>query len=174
MIEISIRKESLSDFGSIREVNNQAFNQKQEGELVENLRENPDFVPELSLVASDGNKIIGHILFFPVTIVGEKETILSLSLAPLAVLPQYQKKGVGGALIKEGLRIAKEMGYHSVVVLGHPDYYPKFGFQKASNWSIKEPFGAPDEAMMAMELKDNSLRFGGGMINYPRVYYDAI
>jgi predicted N-acetyltransferase YhbS len=92
----------------------------------------------------------------------------------MAVLPDYQNKGVGGALIKAGLKKAKELGFISVVVLGHPVYYPRFGFRKASDWKIKEPFGVPDEVMMAIELKDGALSFGGGMIDFPKEYYTAM
>jgi putative acetyltransferase len=174
MTDIVIRKEISLDYEAIKEVNNLAFNQKQEGELIENLRKKPEFVSELSLVAIHMNKIIGHILFFPVRIIAENITVKTLSLAPMSVLPDYQRKGVGGSLIEAGLLKAKKTGFISVVVLGHPEYYPRFGFRKASNWMIKEPFGVPDEVMMAIELKDGGLSFGGGLIEFPNEYYAAV
>jgi putative acetyltransferase len=174
MTDIFIRKETSDDFETIKKVNNLAFNQKQEGILIENLRKKTEFVPELSLVAILKNKIIGHILYFPITIVTGKNFTTTLCLAPMAVLPGYQKKGVGGALIKEGLLIAKELGFNSVIVLGHPEYYPRFGFRKASEWKLKEPFGVPEEVIMAIELKEGGLGFGGGMIDFPEEYYAAM
>jgi predicted N-acetyltransferase YhbS len=89
----------------------------------------------------------------------------------MAVNPLYQKKGVGGTLIKAGLKKAKELGFGSVVVLGHPEYYPRFGFRKASEWQIQEPFGVPDEVMMALELIEGGLGANGGMIDYPEEYF---
>ena len=174
MIDIIIRKETSDDSEAIKELNNQAFCQKQEGELIENLRKKSEFVTELSLVAIHENRIIGHILYFPITIKTEKKVHSTLSLEPMAVMPDYQKKGVGGALIKAGLEKAKELGFISVVVLGHPEYYPRFGFRKASKWKIKEPFGVPDEVMMAIELQEGSLDCGGGMIDFPKEYYAAM
>jgi putative acetyltransferase len=174
MIDIFIRKETPADFESIKEVNNLAFHQIQEGELIENLRKKAEFVPELSLVAIHKNKIVGHILYFPIIIITEKNVVRTLSLAPMAVLPDYQKKGIGGTLIKAGLEKAKELGFISVVVLGHPEYYPRFGFRKASDWKIKEPFGVPDEVMMVIELKEGALGFGGGLIDFPKEYYEAM
>lgn len=174
MLDFFIRIETPEDFKAIKELNNLSFNQKQEGKLIENLRKRTDFVSELSLVSVYNNNIIGHILFFPITIITLKSIITTLSLAPMAVLPEYQNKGVGSALITEGLKKAKDLGFSSVVVLGHPGYYPRFGFRKASEWKIKEPFGVPDEVMMAMELIDGALNSGGGMIDYPDEYYAAI
>jgi predicted N-acetyltransferase YhbS len=92
----------------------------------------------------------------------------------MSVRPGFQNKGIGGELIKEGLKRAVEFGFKSVLVLGHPTYYPKFGFKKASRWMIKPGFDAPDEAFMAIELEKGSLDFGGGTLEYPSEYLDAI
>jgi len=130
---LTIRPETSSDYSTITEVNDLAFGQPAEGKLVENLRKNPKFVPELSLVAEADGKIVGHILFFPTNIKSaegkEKDTI---SLAPAAVRHEFQKQGIGGELIREGLKVCLQLGYDSVIVLGHPEYYPKFGFEPAS------------------------------------------
>jgi len=174
MIDITVRKETPDDFEVIKEVNNLAFGQKQEGELIENLRKKAEFITELSLVALNKKKIIGHILFFPITITTRNDVVLTLSLAPMSVLPEYQNKGIGGVLIQTGFVKARELGFESVVVLGHPEYYPRFGFRKASDWKIKEPFGVPDEVMMAIELNERSLEFGGGLIDYPKEYLTAV
>ena len=174
MLDIDIRNESTGDYNNIKEINNLAFNQEKEGELIENLRKKPEFISELSLVAVHDKKIIGHILCFPVTINSDKKSYTTLSLAPMAVLPSQQKKGVGGALIKAVLDKAAKFGFTSVVVLGHPQYYPRFGFRKAVIWKLKEPFGVPEEVMMAIELKEGGLVSTGGMIEFPEEYYTAM
>jgi predicted N-acetyltransferase YhbS len=174
MVGVFIRKSTSCDYENISKVNDLAFNRKQEGELIVNLRKRPEFMADLSLVAEFENKIIGHILFFPIHILSESLKISTLSLAPMSVMPDYQNKGLGENLIKTGLIKAGELRFSSVVVLGHPKYYPKFGFKKASTWKIKAPFDAPDEAMMAIELKPGSLDFGGGVIDFPEEYYQAL
>ena len=126
-------------------------------DLVVALRKSSNFIPELSLVAKKDNKIVGYILFTKIQI-GKFE---ELALAPLAVLPEYQRQGVGSKLIEEGHKIAKEMGYHYVVVLGSDKYYPKFGYEKASKYGIKPPFDVPDENFMAIKLNDLSKEIKG-------------
>lgn len=169
-----IRPETSSDYPAINKVNDLAFGQPNEGKLIENLRKNQKFVPELSLVAEVNGKIVGHILFFPIKIKSaegkEKETI---SLAPLAVLPDFQNQGIGGELIKEGLKACQKNGYDSVIVLGHPEYYPKFGFEPAGKWGIRDPFGAPAEAFMALELKHGALEGISGIAEYPEEFNDV-
>jgi len=167
----NIRHETPSDYPEISDVNELAFGQTAERKLVENLRKNSKFVPELSLVAEADGKIIGHILFFPIIIKStegkKKETI---SLAPVAVRPEFQKKGIGSELIKTGLEVCRQLGYDSVVVLGHPEYYPRFGFKQAGSWGIKDPFGAPAEAFMALELQEGALKGAGGVVEYPEEF----
>lgn len=171
---LKVRTETDADCDTITRINDLAFCRKQEGELVLNLRKRPEFDQRLSLVADAGREIVGHILFFPVVINSGSGINSTLSLGPMSVLPEYQKKGIGGALIINGLKKAQKLGFKSVVVLGHPQYYPKFGFSRASAWKITAPFEAPDEAMMAMELVPGSLDFGGGEISYPPEFFDAI
>ncbi len=166
-MSLTIRPETPSDYPAVTEVNDLAFGQPAEGKLVENMRKNPKFIHELSLVAEVDGKIAGHILFFPVVIKSGngkgKETI---SLTPIAVLPEFQKQGIGGELIKEGLKACKQLGYDSAIVLGHPEYYPEFGFKQANTWGIKDPFGVPAEAFMALELKKGALENTGGVVEY--------
>ena len=172
-LNYKIRSESPSDYIKIKRLNDMAFEQKLEGELIDNLRKRNEYFSELSLVAVSEGKIVGHILFFPVNIISGSKTVTTISLAPMAVIPELQNKGIGGELIIKGLQKCKDLGYRSVMVLGHPKYYPRFGFKKASFWNIKDPFGAPDEAMMAIELTEGSLDFGGGTIEFPSEYYAA-
>ena len=164
-----IRREKNEDFKSIYEINYQAFKQKNESELIESIRGSKNFVPELSLVAEKNGKIVGHLLLSKIKIKGEK-VYESLILAPLAVLPELQKQGIGEKLIKEGLKKARELGFSSVIVVGHKDYYPKFGFEKASKWNIKCSFEVPDEAFMAIELKVRALADKSGIVKYPKEF----
>jgi len=172
-MNIKIRSEVAGDYDAITSINEEAFKQKQEGNLIINLRKRSEFLPDLSLVAEINNKPVGHILFSPVSIISGDKSFGTLSLAPMAVLPEFQKMGVGGALIMHGLKKAQSLGYKSVVVLGHPDYYPRFGFRRASQWKIRATFDAPDEALMAIELEPGSLNFGGGIIEYPKEFSDV-
>ena len=172
--KITIRSETPEDYDQITRVNDLAFNGKQEGELIKNLRKREQFIPELSLICESNGVIAGHILLFPIHIVSGNEKYPIIALGPMSVRPGFQNKGIGSELIKEGLKRAGELGFESVLVLGHPKYYPKFGFKKASWWKIKADFDVPDEALMAIELKKGSLAFGGGVIDYPSEYLDAL
>lgn len=137
--------------------------------LVQRIRKGKNFIPELSLVAEVDGAIVGHILFSKIKIIGVKEWD-SLALAPVSVLPQFQRQGVGGQLIIKGLEIAKTLGYKSVILLGHANYYPRFGFQKASNWNISCPFEVPDECFMAIELVKDGLMGVSGVVKYPKEF----
>ena len=173
-MKIEIKAETLADFDSIRKINNQAFGQPQEAQLIESLRKLENYIPELSLIAFEDDKAVGHILFFPIYIEAEHQKFQTLSLAPMAVLPEYQNLGVGGELIRHGLEKSKMLGFDSVMVLGHPNYYPKFGFEKASKWKIKSPWEVPDEAWMAIELKAGSLDGKAGKAIFPKEYEEAV
>ena len=164
-----IRREKKEDFTKIYEINKQAFNQKDESELIERIRVGKNFIPELSLVAEENGKILGHILFSKIRIIGEKE-YESLALAPMAVLPKYQKQGIGTKLIEEGLKKARKLGFDSVIVIGHKDYYPKFGFERASKWNIECPFEVPNESFMAIELMIEALKEKSGIVEYPKEF----
>ncbi|MDR2948138.1 MAG: N-acetyltransferase [Prevotella sp.] len=169
---IEIRKETINDYPSVYAVNSAAFNRKDEARLTDRLRLSNAFVPELSLVATIEDKIIGAILFTEIYIVDTDKEVVSLSLAPIAVVPDQQNKGIGSQLIQYGLDKAKELGYKSVIVLGHKDYYPRFGFKPAKKWSIKAPFNIPDDAFMALELVEDSLNNVKGMVRYAKEFGD--
>lgn len=169
---MNIRQESISDFQSIYEVNHLAFKQDNESQLIEKIRQGDTFIPELSLVAEQNKMVMGHILFSKIKIVGN-ENINSLALAPMAVHPNFQHQGVGSLLIIEGLKRATQLGYKHVIVLGHKDYYPKFGFSKAALWNIRCPFEVPDDHFMAKELVANSLKNINGIVEYPPVFYEV-
>ncbi|MCM3398224.1 N-acetyltransferase [Oceanobacillus profundus] len=171
-----IRQELPKDYKTTEEVVKQAFLNEQysdgkEHQLVNRIRKSKAFIPELSLVAIGEDKaMIGHILLSKISIVYNDQSVESLALAPVSVAPQYQKKGIGSQLIHEGLKKAKALGYHSVIVLGHKDYYPKFGFKQALLWNIKAPFEVPDEAFMALELTEDSLETVQGVVHYPKAF----
>ncbi|WP_028550290.1 GNAT family N-acetyltransferase [Paenibacillus sp. UNC451MF] len=178
-MSITIRKELLDDYKLTERIIKNAFanlefSDKKEHELVARIRKSDVFIPELSLVATDkdNNEIVGHILLSKIKIINDNQSVESLALAPVSVLPNYQNKGIGEQLILEALQKAKEFGYHSVVVLGHPQYYPKFGFKKASLWGITAPFEVPDEAFMALELRQGTLDNASGVVEYPSVFFD--
>lgn len=169
-MKFTIRTERKEDYQSIQNVNDLAFGQKNEGKLIGKLRMTKSFISELSLVAESENKIVGHILFYPVHIRSEEDSHISLALAPMAVHPDYQRKGIGSRLILEGLSSAKGLGYDSVIVLGHPEFYAMFGFQPASAWNIKAPFDVPGNAFLAVELIDSSLKNVSGTVEYPEEF----
>jgi predicted N-acetyltransferase YhbS len=165
-----LRQETKLDYKATEEVIRKAFetldiSDKNEHILVQKLRNGNRFIPELSIVAEIDNTVVGHILFTKAPIEGE-ENYVSLALAPVAVLPEYQNKGIGMELIQNGLEKAKKMGFESATVVGHPKYYPRFGFQKASRWGIKFPVEVPDEVFMAIELIPDSLKGKSGVVNY--------
>lgn len=155
-----IRPENNEDYSRIREVNILAFNNKEvEANLVELIRRTEFFIPELSLVAvKDKQEVIGHILFSHIFLETKKGTILTLGLAPMAVNPQYQNQGIGSRLVTDGLNICKNLGYQHIFVLGHPNYYPRFGFMPAKSFGISSPYPVPDEAFMAIEIYNDSLK----------------
>ncbi len=169
---LTIRQETPDDFKEVFEVNHIAFGQDNEAKLVDALRKNLTvFVPELSIVATENKKIVGHILFTKINIKDDKGNINeSLGLAPMAVKPELQKSGIGGQLILKGFEVAKELGFKSVIVLGHEHYYPKFGFQPADKWQIKAPFDVPSKVFMAIELATDGLKNISGTVVYPKEF----
>lgn len=165
-----IRKEEAKDYEEVYSVVKAAFDSAlsadgTEQELVNALRESDAFIPELSLVAESDGKIVGHIMLTKAK-VGEA---IVLALAPLSVLPEYQRKGIGTALIREGHRIAAESGYGYSVVLGHETYYPKMGYLPADEFGIKPPFDVPRENFMAYKIKEDASELQG-TLRYAREF----
>ncbi|HEX3002484.1 MAG TPA: N-acetyltransferase [Methanoregula sp.] len=168
-----IRQELPEDANAIFEVHLQAFGQDGESRLVNALRNDGIVNPDLSFVAVHGDRIIGHILFTPVEIVSGAVASPALSLGPLGVHQDYQCRGIGAALINEGLDECRRLGHHIVIVVGHPLYYPRFGFTAASGAGITAPFPCPDDAFMALSLKPGALDGIGGKVRYPAAF-DAV
>jgi len=161
---LTIRRETPKDIDSIRYVNEQAFGQKEEAEIIDKLRKRD--VVTLSLVAVQADQIVGHILFSPVSVESEYSSFEAITLAPMAVLPEYQRKGIGSQLVRVGLEECLRLGHEIMVVLGHPDYYPRFGFVPASTYGIKCKYDVPDEVFMALELRQGALSGRSGVVKY--------
>ncbi len=169
-----IRPEEPADRPAIYQITAQAFGQPNEANLIDKLRQSPSYVPDLSLVAVDQGLVCGHLLLTRIDIVGAgQHRWPSLALAPMSVHPSRQRQGIGSMLVTEGLRRAGQVGFRSVIVLGHPAYYPKFGFQPASLWGIKCPFPAPDEAFMALELIPGALAGVEGVVRYDPAFAEV-
>ena len=152
---VTIRSEVPQDIASIYNVNKEAFGQEKEAELVNNLRTSKALI--ISLVAVKDGEIIGHIAFSPVDITPGNSDIKALTLAPLAVKPGYQNMGVGSRLVLTGLEQCRQKGWEIVVLAGHPNYYPRFGFVRAKENGLECEVEVPDEAWMVAELKKGSL-----------------
>lgn len=144
-MEIKIRREETKDIEQVREIVRAAFPTDAESKLVDALRANGKAV--ISLVAVDGDQVLGHILFSPVSTSPPSEAN-GIGLAPVAVHQAVQSQGIGSELIREGLRLCKEPGFDYCVVLGDPKYYQRFGFQKASNFGLQNEYGVDDEFMV--------------------------
>jgi putative acetyltransferase len=160
---MQIRAERADDIGAIHAVNRAAFETRVEADLVDALRQHAR--PIISLVAEHAGSIVGHILFSPVTLLGH-EPLSIMGLAPMAVLPAEQRRGVGSALVQAGLDRCRQLPCGAVVVLGHPAYYPRFGFSPASRFGVTCEYDVPDEVFMAMELEPGFLRDKPGTIRY--------
>lgn len=162
---VAIRPERPDDAEAIREVNRRAFGGPSEADLVDALRARGR--PFISLVAVEPDgRIVGHIAFSPVTIGAEESSSGCVGLAPMAVIPELQRQGVGTRLVREGLAACRRHGQHVVVVVGHPEYYPRFGFVPASRFDLTCEFPTPDEAFMAMELRQDALAGRRGRVRY--------
>ena len=165
-----IRPEQPSDHQDIFELNASVFDSPSEARLVDCLREQCDQF--ISLVAEKGGDIVGNIVFSPVTLAGDTSSII-FGLGPMAVAPSHQRQGIGTALVRAGLEHCRALGAEAIVVLGHPAYYPRFGFLPASGFGIDSDFPAPDEAFMAVELQAGALGNKSGRVKYHRAFSDA-
>lgn len=173
--QVHIRQETINDLNDVFEINCKAFKGEAEAKLVDKLRETAAWIPELSLIALVEDKVVGHILFSRVKILSSRRNKVfdTIALAPMAVLPEYQRTGIGNLLLTNGLQKAKEMQFTSVFVLGHKLYYPKFGFKPARLWSIKTVFPVSEKGdFMAIELKSNSLKKVSGVIEFSGPFYN--
>jgi putative acetyltransferase len=168
---LHILPESPSHIPQIAETVRLAFNSDAEPRLISLLRSDPSaFIPQLSLVAEEDGQVIGHILFSRITIQTASASISALSLAPLAVHPAHQRQGIGAALTRHGLDECRRLGHAIVIVLGHPNYYPRFGFSAALAQPLACPFGNPGPAWMALEIVPGALNGVSGTVVYPTAF----
>ena len=161
---ITVRTEKTDDISAVRRVNELAFGRTDEAALVDRLRLATE--PQISLVAVENGQVVGHIFFSPVSIESAGSDFQAMGLAPMAVLPERQNQGVGFLLVREGLAECQRLGCDAVVVLGHPEYYPRFGFVPANQKGLRCEYPVPDEAFMAIELKPNVLSGQQGLVKY--------
>jgi putative acetyltransferase len=162
-----IREEHPVDVERIRAVNLAAFETTTEADLVDALRQHA--APIISLVAEDDGNIVGHILFSPVILVGEP-TLALMGLAPMAVVPARQRQGIGSSLVVEGLDRCRRANAAGVFVLGHADYYPRFGFVPAGRLSLGCEYDVPENVFMVRELWDGALSGCSGTVRYHPVF----
>ena len=162
---VIVRKERPQDTTAITRINAEAFAGPAEARLIETLRQNEKIT--FSLVALVNEQLVGHILFSPMQIISpESKTQKVTGLGPMAVLPEYQQQGIGTVLCQKGLTMCREAGDHAVLVLGHPTYYPRFGFQPASLYHITCAYDVPADAFMVLELQEGALDGVTGVAHY--------
>ncbi|MEW6521073.1 MAG: N-acetyltransferase [Thermodesulfobacteriota bacterium] len=170
---ITIRKERTEDIPHIRDINLQAFGQPAEARIIEALRRN--CAAFLSLVAEDDGQLIGHILFTPVVIDPDGRGLAGMGLAPMAVLPERQRQGTGSALVERGLQLLRQRACPFVVVLGHPQFYARFGFTPASRRNIRSQWQAvPDEAFGLLVLDQAAMQGISGTACYRDEFNEAM
>lgn len=162
-MNFTIRDEEEKDIEQVREIVKSAFPTEAESKLVGALRENGKGI--ISLVAVSGDEVLGHILFSPVTTTPPSEA-KGIGLAPVAVKPEFQTKGIGSRLCLEGIQRCKELGYDYTVVLGSPEYYSRFGFQRASDFDLQNEYGVDDE-FMVMYFTENRAH---GLVQYAQEF----
>lgn len=165
-----IRAEDNFDRDAVRAVNVAAFEGTSEADLVDALRQQVERL--VSLVAVEDGVVIGHIMFSPVSLSGNSDLKL-MGLGPMAVVPAHQRQGVGTALVRAGLDQCKRSDVSAVVVVGHPEYYPHFGFLPASRFGISSEFDVPDDVFMALELHPKALQCSSGQVKYHPLFSNA-
>jgi putative acetyltransferase len=170
---VNVRHETAQDIPQVRAVNEKAFGLPLEADIVDRLRKScPDV---LSMVAEDGGLIIGHIMFSPVRIENRTSKIEGMGLGPMAVLPNHQSQGIGCALVRKGLEILRDRGCPFVIVIGHPDYYPRFRFEPAFNYGIKSEWeGIPDQAFMILVFDRKILSDISGVARYRHEFNETM
>lgn len=169
-MSIKIRSETEADKEAVFDINAAAFPTDAEARLVDSLRTSAE--PLVSLVAVENEDVVGHIMFSKVTLESFDELQL-MGLAPMAVSPSLQRGGIGTGLVNAGLQRCRELGIGAVAVLGHPGYYPRFGFRPATEWGIKSEYDVPEDVFMLLELSTGYLQPYEGKIRYHAAFADV-
>jgi putative acetyltransferase len=164
----TIHSEQPADHDAVYEVHEQAFERAGEADLVEALRWEAH--PTVSLVAKIEERIVGHIIFSPVEVESLASSMVVMGLAPMAVRPSLQQQGIGSVLVREGLQACERMEAGAVVVLGHSEYYPRFGFRPARRFGLQCEYDIPPEAFMALELEPGALDDAEGTVRYHDIF----
>lgn len=162
-----VRPETPADVPAVRSLFVEAFDSQAEANLVDTLREQA--TPIVSLVAEDFGQILGYILFSPVTLEGD-QPLFAMGLAPMAVRPDRQKTTIGSRLVTTGLDACRDLHVGACFVLGHPAYYPRFGFEPAVNFGIRSVYEVPDDTFMALELEKGVLKDKSGVVHYHEAF----
>lgn len=168
-----LRSQTPQDDDAIDAVVTAAFGRTNEAVLVRRLRAEAGYDPRLSIVARIDGRTVGHVLLTPISIEQAGATTPALALAPVAVTPEFQRRGIGSQLVRAGLDAARAAGHGIVIVLGHAAYYPRFGFRPASDFGITAPFDVPAEAFMALELRAGALDGVHGVVRYPAAFMEC-
>ncbi|MBD3208521.1 MAG: GNAT family N-acetyltransferase [Candidatus Nealsonbacteria bacterium] len=170
---ITIRAEKPEDYDAIYEINKRAFNSEFEARLIDTIRHSNNFISDLSLVALKDNSIVGHILFSQANIKSREKERPILILAPIAVLPEFQKQGIGSLLVKKGLHKSQTLGYDIVALIGYPGFFSRFGFSPARSKELELSLKGdiPGESFMVYELKKGVLSDVEGIVDFP-LYFE--
>ena len=158
---IEIREERADDVAAVRNMNRRAFGQDQESNIVDALRANEAAL--LSLVATLDDRVVGHIMYSPLSIGG---SVTGAALGPMAVFPEHQRQGIGTKLVKVGNQKLKDAGYPFIIVVGHADYYPRFGFKRANEHGITCEWDLPDDVFMLLVLDQAKMESVSGLATY--------
>lgn len=168
---MTIRKEIASDIEKIWNVNARAFETEAEANLVDVLRKSG--ISYISLVAEAGEDIVGHIFFTPVDLPGDTSSLRIMGLAPMAVIPEMQNRGIGSDLVKAGIGECRTDGCDAIVVLGHANYYPRFGFVPSVNFGIISEYDVPDDVFMVLALRENAFDGKSGTVRYHAAFSEV-
>src|SRR5678816_2073918 len=166
---IEIRDAAPQDFPAIHNLNVLAFGNTAEALLVDRLRAANKAV--ISRVAILDGRVVGHILFSPITVERAQARLRGLGLAPMSVLPEFQNRGIGSSLVRDGLEMCRQRGFELVVVLGHLRFYPRFGFTRAKDHGLDNEYDALDN-FMVIELKEGVLKAVTGLVKYAQEFQD--
>lgn len=166
-----IRSETQADYLAIAQIHKLAFGREEEADLVEKIRNSQYYIPQLTLIAEDNNSVVAHLMFSYIHLVGE-QTFQVIGLAPIAVHPDFQNQGIGSALVNAGLNQANVLGETLIVVLGHSQFYSRFGFKPSVNFNIESPFPVPEDVFMVKTLANYQSKYRGKIV-YPESFHSV-